>query len=81
MAEKLNFEESMLRLEEIARKLESGKAGLDELMELYTQAAKLIASCQKKLDTAQLKIEKLNLRPVLKQETQEDEICTTLKSV
>ena len=59
MPEKLSFEESLRRLEQIAQTLESGQAGLDESMELYAQAAKLIAFCQKKLDNAQLKMEKL----------------------
>lgn len=48
MAEKLSFEQSMRRLEEIARTLEQGEVGLDESIELYSQAAKLLAACQKK---------------------------------
>ena len=63
MPEKLSFEESLRRLEQIAQTLESGQAGLDESMELYAQAAKLIAFCQKKLDNAQLKMEKLKIQP------------------
>ncbi len=59
MAEKLNFEKSMQHLEEIAQELEQGELSLDEAMELYAQAAKLILSCQKKLDTAHLKFEKI----------------------
>ena len=48
MTEKLTFEQSMERLEQIARTLEKGETGLEEAMELYTQAGKLIVSCQKK---------------------------------
>ena len=43
MAEKLTFEQSMQRLEQIAATLERGEAGLEESMQLYAQAAKLIA--------------------------------------
>ena len=74
MAEKLNFEQSMLRLEDIAKTLESGHTDLDEAMELYAQAAKHIAFCQKKLAAAQLKIEKIDLKiaPPEKKEDDED---------
>ena len=61
MTEKLTFEQSMERLEQIARTLEKGETGLEEAMELYAQAGKLIVSCQKKLASAQLKIEKIDL--------------------
>ncbi len=70
MAEKLNFEQALNRLEEIAQMLEKGQTGLDESMDLYAQAAKLIAFCQKKLDTAQLKIEKLNFETLTQQKTE-----------
>lgn len=60
MAEKMTFEQSMQRLEQIAATLERGETGLEESMQLYAQAAKLIASCRKKLDTAQLKIEQIS---------------------
>ena len=76
MPEKLSFEESLRHLEQIAQTLESGQAGLDESMELYAQAAKLIAFCQKKLDNAQLKMEKLEIQPAapaLPEEAEKDE--------
>ncbi len=73
MAEKQNFEESLCRLEEIARILEKGEIGLDESMELYAQAAKLISFCQKKLDTAQLKVEKIKKQTTVQKE-KEDEV-------
>lgn len=60
MAEKMTFEQSMQRLEQIAATLERGETGLEESMQLYAQAAKLIASCRKKLDAAQLKIEQIS---------------------
>lgn len=73
MAEKLNFEQSMSRLEEIAQKLESGQVDLDEAMELYAQAAKHIAFCQKKLAAAKLKIEKIDLKTAPQPTEKEEE--------
>lgn len=73
MAEKLNFEKSMQHLEEIAQELERGELTLDEAMELYVQAAKLILSCQKKLDTAQLKFEKIRTQSFVSDEKEEVE--------
>lgn len=73
MAEKLSFEQSMRRLEEIAQKLESGQTGLDEAMELYAQAAKQIAFCQKKLSAAQIKMEKINLAAATPTEQEEEQ--------
>lgn len=61
MPEKVNFEQAMRKLEEIAQQLEQGNCSLDESIELYVQASRLAASCQKKLDAAQLKLEKLDL--------------------
>lgn len=61
MAEKItkrSFEESLDRLEQIANEL-GGTAGLDQSVELYAEATKLIEFCNKKLNTAQTKIEKL----------------------
>ena len=69
MPEKLNFEESLQKLEEIAEKLEQGNINLDESVELYAQASKLVVACQKKLGAAQLKFEKLE--PNLMEENQE----------
>ena len=73
MAEKLSFEQSMRRLEEIARTLEQGEIGLDESIELYSQAAKLLAACQKKIDAAQLKIEKINFQTPMQNPPQKEE--------
>lgn len=53
------FEEAMDRIEEIAGLLSSGGATLDEALVLYTEASALIKQCEKKLDEASLKMEKL----------------------
>ena len=59
MAEKLNFEQSLERLESISQQMEAGEVSLDQAVELYAEAAKLISFCNKKLAAAQTKIEKL----------------------
>ena len=42
MSNKLTFEEAMLKIEEIVEKLETGKASLDETVELYKDGFTLI---------------------------------------
>ena len=42
MPEKLNFEESLQKLEEIAEKLEQGNINLDESVELYAQPREMV---------------------------------------
>jgi len=57
----LNFEEALRRLEEIVRKLESGDVPLDQSIDLYSQGETLRGLCQKRLEAAQAKIEKITL--------------------
>lgn len=59
MAEKMTFEQAMARLDEISMSLSQGSVALDDAVELYAEAAKLIALCNKKLSTAQTKLEKV----------------------
>ncbi len=58
--EKINYEKSVARLEEIVDKLESGSLSLEEMMKLYEEGTALAAKCEKKLDEAQLKISELS---------------------
>ena len=58
--EKINYEKSVARLEEIVDKLESGNLSLEEMMKLYEEGTSLAAMCSKKLDEAQLKITELS---------------------
>lgn len=51
------FEEAYARLEEILAKMNSGKVALDDSLKLYEEADKLIASCNKRLNEAEKKIE------------------------
>jgi exodeoxyribonuclease VII small subunit len=60
MAEKVNFEKSLARLEEITKKLEKGNLTLDEMIKLYTEGTELAGECNKALEYAQLKISKLS---------------------
>lgn len=53
----INFEFSFKRLEQIVDKINSGTAPLDEMLRLYEEADGLIVHCQKKLSSAEEKIE------------------------
>ena len=53
------FEASMLRLEEIVRKLEQGDAPLDESLKLFEEGTGLVSRCNKLLDEAELTVSKL----------------------
>lgn len=54
--EKLDFEGSMARLEEIVRQLERGEAPLEQAMALFEEGAKLLRNCTKQLDQAEQKV-------------------------
>jgi exodeoxyribonuclease VII small subunit len=53
-----SFEKNMLRLEEILEKM-NGQVSLDEAIDFFEEADKLVKQCQKKLDEAQNRIEKI----------------------
>ena len=53
---KLDFEGSMLRLEEIVALLERGDAPLEQAMSLFEEGAKLLRECTKQLDEAEQKV-------------------------
>ena len=65
MAEKYTFESAMTRLNEISLLLGQDSVSLDEAVELYAEAAKLISFCNKKLTTAQTKLEKVMGTPAM----------------
>lgn len=58
--EKINYEKSVLKLEEIVDKLENGNLSLEEMMKLYEEGTALAAKCAKSLDAAELKITELS---------------------
>lgn len=53
---KLNFEASMVRLEEIVSLLERGDAPLEQAMALFEEGAKLLRECTAQLDQAEQKV-------------------------
>ncbi len=53
---KLDFEASMIRLEEIVGLLERGEAPLEQAMALFEEGAKLLRECTKQLDEAEQKV-------------------------
>lgn len=57
--EKIDFEKSLKRLEEIVAKVESETLPLDESLKLYEEGKKLIASLEKTLKEAERKVEEL----------------------
>lgn len=53
------FEEAFARLEEIVRLLEGGVLTLDESLRLFEEGIQLSRVCQRRLDEAEGRIEKL----------------------
>ncbi|MBR0466670.1 MAG: exodeoxyribonuclease VII small subunit [Clostridia bacterium] len=54
--ENLNFEEALLKLEDIVKQLESGDVSLEKSIELFEEGITLSKICSKKLNTAKQKI-------------------------
>ena len=52
----MSFEEALARLEEIVGEMDSGKAELDKLLELFEEGTTLVRKCKKELDNAEKKI-------------------------
>lgn len=52
----MSFEEALSRLEEIVGEMDSGKAELDKLLELFEEGTTLVRKCKKELDNAEKKI-------------------------
>lgn len=53
---KLEFEDSMARLEEIVSQLERGDAPLEQAMVLFEEGALLLRECTKQLNQAEQKV-------------------------
>lgn len=54
---KADFEQSLKRLEEIVRRLESASLSLDDAMKLFEEGVALSRDCQQQLDQAEGKVE------------------------
>ena len=59
---KLDFEQSMSRLEEIVDQLEQGEAGLEQSLALFEEGMGLMRSCAKLLDKAEQKVSELQVK-------------------
>ncbi len=60
---KLNFEQSLEKLEEIVRHLEKGDMPLSDSLKLFEEGTSLLSSCNKMLDDAEQKVVKLKKGP------------------
>lgn len=58
---KIDFEQSMKRLEEIVELLERGEAGLEESLALFEEGSGLMRRCAKLLDEAEQKVTMLKV--------------------
>ncbi|NKB75944.1 MAG: exodeoxyribonuclease VII small subunit [Gammaproteobacteria bacterium] len=54
-----DFEQSLIELEKIVERMERGEQSLDETISDFERGMTLSDQCQKNLDSAQLKVEKL----------------------
>lgn len=59
MKKELSFEESIKRLEEILEKMNSGTVSLDDSLKLFEEGDTLIAGCEKRLQAAEKKVQRL----------------------
>lgn len=57
--EEKNFESSLEELEKIVKELESGNVNLDDAIDKYTEAMKLVKYCGEKLSDATKKVNKI----------------------
>jgi len=62
--EELSFEQAVVELEEIIKKLEDGKMPLEEAVKAFERGSELRKICEEKLKNAQLKIEMLSDKDV-----------------
>lgn len=60
MADKIDFEKQIKRLEEIVAVLEKGEISLDEMINLYSEGTKIVNSCSESLEKARVKITKIS---------------------
>ena len=55
----LSFEKALEKLEKTVEQLEDGQLGLEESLQLFEEGVKLARQCNRQLEDAQSKIEKL----------------------
>jgi exodeoxyribonuclease VII small subunit len=59
----MTFEDALAELEQIVRRLEAGQVKLDEAIECYERGAQLKQHCEKKLNEAQQRVERIVIGP------------------
>ena len=57
--EPLTFEQALQELEEVVSRLEEGQSALEESMTLFERGQELVAICNKALDGAELRLQKV----------------------
>ena len=55
----INFEEKVKELEQIINELESGEIDLEDSIEKYTKAMKLVSECDEKLKSIEEQVNKI----------------------
>ena len=55
----MNFEENLKRLEKLVSNMESGNMKLDDMIKSFEEGRRLVAECQKDLDSVRQRIEKV----------------------
>lgn len=59
----LSFESALAELEKIVSDLESGQTDLERSIEMYERGAQLKAHCEKRLEAARLRVERIVVDP------------------
>jgi exodeoxyribonuclease VII small subunit len=57
--ERLSFEEALQELEQMVARLEASDLTLEEMLKLFERSQELLALCEKVLDEAELRLERL----------------------
>jgi exodeoxyribonuclease VII small subunit len=60
----MSFEDALAELEQIVRRLEGGQVKLDEAIMSYERGAQLKRHCEKKLNEAQQRVDRIVIGPV-----------------
>ena len=55
----MKFEDNLRKLEALVTNMESGGLGLDDMIKQFEDGRKLVAECQKDLESIRLRIEKV----------------------
>ena len=59
----MSFEDALAELEQIVRRLEGGQVKLDDAIQSYERGAQLKRHCEKKLNEAQQRVERIVVGP------------------